>query len=319
MSDDLGAANRRGVVLSLFDHSGNMVRPWARAGYECICVDVQHDGTSEEPVGDGIIYFVEADIREYLPPRTNFEMVFAFPPCTNLAVSGARWFEQKGIGGLASGLELVERAKRLCEWSGAPWMLENPVSTISSYWREPDHTFHPFEFDPYADDDEAYRKKTCLWTGGGFEMPEPHPDAPDDGDDRIHKMAPSEDRGNQRSVTPLGFARAVFEANQMQNTASGGGQPTGQMKDAASITAPDAVTKRDEVWMVLIGLFQDAPVIERSDVTDRVSASARTVSDVLKAMEDAGLVQHTDGSRYWERAPALSRVIGHPTPTRGGL
>jgi len=223
--------SERGVVLSLFDRTGNMVRPWARAGYECIAVDTQNDGTTEEHVGRGVIYHIEADIREYLPPRTTFRIAFAFPPCTNLAVSGARWFEQKGIDGLADGLELVERAKRLLEWTDAPWMLENPVSTISTYWREPDYTFHPYEYDPYTDADETYRKKTCLWTSSGFCMPSPHPEAPKDGDDRIHKMPPSDDRGEQRSETPTGFAKAVFESNQMEDMPSGTTFDTHQMED----------------------------------------------------------------------------------------
>jgi hypothetical protein len=53
------------IVLSLFDYSGNMVRPWAEAGYLCYCVDLQH------PAGEtrqGNIVLVGADIREWLPP-----------------------------------------------------------------------------------------------------------------------------------------------------------------------------------------------------------------------------------------------------------
>lgn len=316
MPEESADASRHGVVLSLFDRSGIMVRPWAKAGYECIAVDIQNDG-SEEAVGDGIIYYVEKDIKEYLPPRTDFVIAFAFPPCTNLAVSGARWFEQKGIDGLAAGLELVERAKRLLTWTDAPWMLENPVSTISSYWRDPDHTFHPYEFDPYTDRDEAYCKRTCLWTGNGFEMPDPHPDAPDDGDDRIHKMAPSDDRSDERAETPLGFSRAVFETNQKQNDASSSRPPHRQKQNDASIVVPENARKRDEVWMAVIDLFQERQQIQKSQIVDRVSAAPRTVQDVLGAMRDAGLVNHTPGSRYWNRAPALSRFIGHPTPTGG--
>lgn len=189
----------RGLVLSLFDLTGNMVRPWAEAGYETLCIDIQRDGT---------------DILRWIPPRREYRIVFAFPPCTNLSVSGARWFRDKGLAGLASAIELVERARDICEWSGAPWMLENPVSTLSSYWRKPDHAFHPWQF-AGLDPGDLYTKKTCLWTGGGFVMPEPRPlhgaGAPDD---RIHKAPPSEGRANFRSATPMGFARAVFLANE---------------------------------------------------------------------------------------------------------
>lgn len=187
-----------GLVLSLFDLTGNMVKPWADAGYRTLCIDQQRDGT---------------DIRQWLPPRDNYKIVFAFPPCTDQAVSGARWFKDKGLAGLAASIDLVERARDIAEWAGAPWMLENPVSTMSSYWRKPNHIFHPHEFAGFEPLDN-YTKKTCLWTGGGFVMPEPNPNL-DLGqpDDRIHKASPGPDRANIRSATPMGFARAVFNAN----------------------------------------------------------------------------------------------------------
>lgn len=159
----------KGVVLSLCDKTGNMARPWAAAGYECWCIDIQHDGVREERVGDGLIRFIGANLLRWLPPREDIRIVFAFPPCTNLAVSGARWFADKGLSALAEGLDIVDRCRAIAEWSGAPWMLENPVSTLSSYWRKPDHAFDPCQFAGYLPDPttEAYTKKTCLWTGGG--------------------------------------------------------------------------------------------------------------------------------------------------------
>jgi len=199
----------RGTVLSLFDYSGNMVQPWAEAGYRCICVDWKHRN-SDRNLHENV-EVVGADIQDYLPPNTEYAMVFAFPPCTNLAVSGARWFQQKGLTGLADAIELVERARKIAEWADAPWMIENPVSTLSTYWREPDYTFHPYEYDGYADEDDAYSKKTCLWTSDDFVMP--GTDAAEEYDDRIHKMAPSDDRAEKRSMTPQGFANAVFQEN----------------------------------------------------------------------------------------------------------
>lgn len=94
-------------------------------------------------------------------------------------------------------------------------MLENPVSTISSYWRKPDFSFNPCDYAGYLDhpEDEAYTKKTCLWTGGGFRMPLEKPVEPVLGS-KMHMLPPSDDRGDLRSVTPEGFARAVFQANQ---------------------------------------------------------------------------------------------------------
>jgi len=204
--------NNKGVMLSLYDYTGNMARPWALDGYECYAVDIKHiDAERTEEVGDGKIHYVGADLTEWLPPREEYAFVAAFPPCTNLAVSGARWFTDKGLGGLAEGIELVEVAVDICEWADAPYMIENPVSTLSTYWRDPDYTFHPYEYDGFTAEDDAYSKKTCLWTGGGFEMPVT--DAVEEYDDRIHKMAPSEDRAEKRAATPQGFANAVYVAN----------------------------------------------------------------------------------------------------------
>jgi len=202
------------VVLSLCDYSAKMVQPWAEDGYRCIVVDTKHQGEERvEDHGEGTIEYVGADIRDYRPPNVEYEIVFGFPPCTNLAVSGARWFTDKGLAGLADGIRLVEECRDIAEWCDAPWMIENPVSTLSTYWRDPDHIFHPYEYDNYTDEDDAYSKKTCLWTGNGFLMPQT--DGVDEYDDRIHKMAPSEDRSEKRSQTPMGFARAVYESHSL--------------------------------------------------------------------------------------------------------
>jgi len=203
--------NGEGIVLSLCDRTGVMVTPWRDAGYHCIVVDIQHQGLAWEKG----VWFVGADLlKPWLPPIANYAFVSAFPPCTNLAVSGARWFKSKGLGALVDGLSLVQRCAEIAEWAGAPWMLENPVSTISSYWRKPDHRFHPYEYGGYLGGlADGYTKLTCLWTGGGFQMPERRPIALSEGHDRIHRMPPSPERGDLRSVTPQGFARAVFEAN----------------------------------------------------------------------------------------------------------
>ena len=199
------------AVLSLYDYTGNILKPWVEAGYTGYAVDIKHNGKTKEEIGQGTLYKIEADVTDFLPPLTVYDMVFAFPPCTNLAVSGARWFKDKGLDGLSDAIENVEYARRIAEWSNAPWVIENPVSTLSTYWREPDYTFHPYEYDGYTEDNEAYSKKTCLWTSDSFQMPDTK--ATEEYDDRIHQMPPSEDRSEKRSVTPMGFARAVFRAN----------------------------------------------------------------------------------------------------------
>lgn len=200
------------IVLSLFDYTGTMVQPWAEAGHECVIVDIQHPAGAERV---GNVTRVGADALRYLPPRGDYAAVFAFPPCTHLAVSGARWFKGKGLHALAESIELFARAAEIAEWSGAPYLIENPVSTISSYWRKPDHAFDPCDYAGYEGGaGDLYTKRTCLWTGGGFVMPQKRRLEPTQGS-RMHLLPPSEERANLRSATPAGFARAVFEANRV--------------------------------------------------------------------------------------------------------
>jgi hypothetical protein len=214
------------IAVSLFDYTGNMLKPWQEAGYECHIVDVQHWGETESgrARADGMICHAE-DLST--PDRilrflkyVNFDFVSAFPPCDHLAVSGARWFKGKGLRKLAHSINLFATAAEICEASGAPYMIENPVSTISTYWRKPDYTFHPSDYTGFELGDN-YSKKTCLWTGGGFVMPEANKaEGLGEPDDRIHKCAPGPDRANIRSATPMGFARAVFEANARRHDAA---------------------------------------------------------------------------------------------------
>ena len=191
------------VVISCFDESTVMVKPWAAAGYRCYCVDLLHEAGEQS---EGNIIRVGADVHDWLPPREEIAFASFFPPCTDVAVSGARWFKDKGLGRLVAALGLFDRSVKLAEWSRAPYMIENPVSTISSYWRKPDHLFDPCDYgDPYT-------KRTCLWTGGGFVMPTKHRVDPTEGS-KMHLLPPSPERARLRSATPSGFAQAIFEAN----------------------------------------------------------------------------------------------------------
>jgi len=198
------------AVISLFDKTGNMVRPWADAGYDCYCYDIQHAEVRTE----GRITLIPFDLMREAPQLVNVDIVFAFPPCTHLAVSGARWFKGKGLRALADSIHMFATAAEFAEASGAPYMIENPVSTISTYWRKPDHGFHPHHYTAFEPDDN-YTKQTCLWTGNGFVMPEKNQLDMPPPDNRIHAAPPSADRADFRSATPMGFARAVFEANSL--------------------------------------------------------------------------------------------------------
>lgn len=208
------------LTVFLYDKTGVMSRPWIEAGHLALIVDLQHK-EGLEYVGDGL-YKLGTDLRNGYEdviqaiksiPNTGVVFTFAFPPCDHLAVSGARWFKGKGLRKLSLAVDLFATAAEFCEEIGAPYGIENPVSTISTYWRKPDYLFHPYMFTRYKAEDN-YTKKTCLWVGNGFKMPGEARDvslgAPDD---RIHKCKPGKDRADIRSITPEGFARAVFEAN----------------------------------------------------------------------------------------------------------
>ena len=210
------------VVVSCFDLTGTMVKPWAEAGYECHIVDIQHP---QKCATEGNVTKWGMDVYEWEPvffsqhsDKVERVLFASFsPPCTDLAVSGARWFEQKesdNPGTRERAMSLVYWSDRMGKKFGCPYFIENPVSVISSEWRKPDCFFHPYEYGGYVGGSgDGYTKKTCLWTGGQFSLP-PKKAIPLDKktSERIWRMAPSAERQNLRSKTPLGFAQAVFES-----------------------------------------------------------------------------------------------------------
>lgn len=125
--------------------------------------------------------------------------MIAHPPCTHLAVSGARWFKDKQVQQLAS-LEFVE------DLLAAPIpkiALENPISIISSKIRKPDQIIQPWQFG------HGETKATCLWLKN---LPKLTPTNIVEGREaRIHKMPPGPDRWKERSRTFEGIAKAMAE------------------------------------------------------------------------------------------------------------
>jgi len=221
------------IAVFLFDYTGIMAEPWRQAGYECYIVDLQHkEGIYADPERPGL-FTVGADIREgWTPPADiadRISFLGSFPECTNVAVSGAAHFKKKGPRALALSLDLFATCRELGEELGCPYFIENPVSTFSTYCGKPDFTFDPYEYGGYLTDDEAvhplypdniaardgYTKKTCLWTGGGFNMPSKKPVETPKGYSLQHTKlgGKSLKTKNIRSATPRGFAKAVFAAN----------------------------------------------------------------------------------------------------------
>lgn len=175
------------IVLDLCGGTGAWSRPYAEAGYDVRVITLPQD-----------VRFLE-----YVGPVHG---ILAAPPCTHLSGSGARWWAGKGEGALLDALSIADACLRfvaICRpvW----WALENPVGRLSRFLGKPAFTFQPYEYgDPYS-------KRTCLW--GSFTVPEKTPVEPT-AKEYIWRLPPSEDRGQLRSITPPGFARAFFEANQ---------------------------------------------------------------------------------------------------------
>lgn len=224
------------IVWSLFDGSGLMAQPWAEAGHTCYCFN--YDGADHgdyaqlgAKVEHENIHYINAWIDNKFDFEVAPDVIFAFPPCTDLAVSGSRHFEAKRKNNPTFQVEAVITCKvaaRLAKRYNVPYMIENPVSVLSSLWRKPDYVFDPHEYGGYLPEDDthpmfpdvipardAYVKKTCLWAGNGFVMPDVAVVAADIGDNPgWAKLGGKSARTKTiRSLTPRGFAKAVYEAN----------------------------------------------------------------------------------------------------------
>ncbi len=207
------------TVIALCNLTTNFVMPWIEGGYTVIMVDPQHDRTYFDGVS---VYRIKATVLESMPflrrvmRRTEVVFVAGFPPCTDMAVSGARWFESKRKADpmfQAKAVAVAEQCRVVGELSGAPYFVENPVSVLSGVFGKPHHYFHPHFYTRYCPDDN-YTKRTNLWDGNGFVMPHAEGDNTlGEPDDRIHKAPPGADRANFRSATPKGFSIAVYRAN----------------------------------------------------------------------------------------------------------
>ena len=140
----------------------------------------------------------EGDIRDTLRWEAPFDLIIAFPPCTHLAVSGARWFKDKQ----REQFEAVEFARWLINYDYADKVcVENPIGILSTKVRKPDQIIQPWQFG------HGETKATCLWLKG---LPPLVPTNIVSGREaRIHKMAPGPHRARERSRTYQGVADAM--------------------------------------------------------------------------------------------------------------
>lgn len=210
--------NSRGIVILLCNLTDAMAEPWVESGYEVIMVDPQH-GETTTIAGVTRVATTNIDAGPILGAAIRsgrVVFVAGFPLCTDVAVSGARWFEAKRAADpyfQAKAAIVAEQCRMVGILSGAPWMWENPVSVFTNIFGPADYAFHPYEYTSFCADDN-YTKKTLLRVGGGFRMPDKCPDRSlGPPDNRIFTAPPGPDRANFRSAFPRGFSRAVYLAN----------------------------------------------------------------------------------------------------------
>lgn len=235
----------KGIVLSLYDYTGYAVKPWAKAGFDCYCFDIGHkiaNHNNWEYYGIGKICYKHVDLHDInnlgkiadLFRIRRVKFIMGFPVCTDLAVSGAAHFEKKSYDKHPlfqyEAAEHAMRIEQLAKFLNAPYMIENPVSRLSTLWRKPDYSFNPYEYGGYLTDNnaehpdfpeyikpyDAYPKKTCLWTGNGFVMPDKKEVPWEDQHYSLQhlKLGGKSDKTKMiRSATPRGFAQAVYEVN----------------------------------------------------------------------------------------------------------
>lgn len=139
----------------------------------------------------------EGDVRDLL--QFPWDAIIAFPPCTDLTVSGARWHEAKRMNGTqyAGASFFMLFANHPCPRIA----IENPVGIMSSLWRKPDQIIQPWQFG------HGETKATCLWLKG---LPLLKPTNVVSGREaRVHLMAPGPERAKERSRTYQGIADAM--------------------------------------------------------------------------------------------------------------
>lgn len=177
-------------VLVACEFSGVVRRAFRVRGHDAWSCDIL-------PSEDGDAHHIMGDVREALSDA--WDLMIAHPPCTHLAVSGARWFKGK-LEDQADALEFVRALM------GAPIdriAIENPIGIISSRIRKPDQIIQPWQFG------HGETKATCLWLKNLPALT--HTNIVSGREARVHRMPPGPDRWKERSRTFAGIADAMAE------------------------------------------------------------------------------------------------------------
>lgn len=175
-------------VLVACEYSGRVREAFRKLGHDAWSCDLL-------PADDNSPYHYQGDVFDII--GQGWDLMIAHPPCTHLAVSGARWFKDKQV----EQAEALEFVRQLLDAPIPKIALENPVSVISSRIRKPDQIIQPWQFG------HGETKATCLWLKG---LPKLVPTNIVDGREaRIWKLPPSKDRWKLRSETYQGIADAM--------------------------------------------------------------------------------------------------------------
>jgi site-specific DNA-cytosine methylase len=176
-------------VLIACEFSGTVRDAFLARGHDAISCDLL---PTESP---GPHY--QGDVMDII--NDGFDLMIAHPPCTHLAVSGARWFKDK----LTEQAEALEFVRKLLSAPIPRIALENPISIISSRIRKPDQIIQPWQFG------HGETKATCLWLKN---LPLLTPTNIVEGREaKVHKMPPGPDRWKLRSKTYAGIGKAMAE------------------------------------------------------------------------------------------------------------
>jgi site-specific DNA-cytosine methylase len=162
-----------------------------------------------EPSGGHPEWHLQQDVTELI--QQNWDAVIAFPPCIDLAVSGARHFAAKRADGRQQ--RSIEFFMQFTRLDHVPIVIiENPIGIMSSHYKKPDQIIQPYEHG------HPEQKSTCLWLKGvpllkpSNNVKEEMMNLPRNQRERIHFLPPSKDRSKLRSKTFDGIAKAI--ANQ---------------------------------------------------------------------------------------------------------
>lgn len=179
-------------VLIACEESGVVREEFKKLGHDAWSCDLL---PTRNP-GFGVKHH-QGDVINHL--REGWDIMIAFPPCTDLCVSGARWFKEKQASGEQQ--KSIDFFLSLANANIPKIAIENPIGIMSTHYRKPDQIIQPWQFG------HGETKATCLWLKG---LPKLAPTNIVDGREaRIHKMPPGENRARDRSVTYQGIAEAM--------------------------------------------------------------------------------------------------------------